>query len=73
MTERENQILVGYKGSSFLECGAVYAPFIPLILSPVVYDYTNFTPHIAIMTRYAKKMIRNSFYGKVIVHGMNFI
>ena len=73
MTERENQILVGYKGPSFLECGAVYAPYIPLILSPIVYDYTNFTPHLAVMTRYAKKMIRREFYGKVIVHGMNYI
>lgn len=62
-----NQILVGYKGNTFLETGFVYAPYVPLITTPTVYDPTNFTPSKGVMTRYAKKMIRSDFYGKVTV------
>jgi hypothetical protein len=63
----ENQILVGFRGSNFLETGAVYAPYVPLIMTPLVYDPKNFTPRKGVMTRYAKKMVRPEFYGKVIV------
>jgi len=63
----ENVLLMGYKGSSFLETGAVYAPYVPLILTPLVYDPTNFTPRRGVMTRYAKLMVRPEFYGKVYV------
>ena len=63
----ENQILVGFRGSNFLETGAVYSPYVPLIMTPLVYDPTNFTPRKGVMTRYAKKMVRNEFYGKVVV------
>jgi hypothetical protein len=45
----------------------VYAPYVPLILTPVVYDPTNFTPRRGVMTRYAKKMVRSEFYGLVNV------
>jgi hypothetical protein len=69
----ENQILVGFRGSSFLETGAVYAPYVPLIMTPLVYDPTNFTPRKGVMTRYAKKMVRSEFYGKVIVADINYI
>ena len=69
----ENQILVGFRGSSFLETGAVYAPYVPLIMTPLVYDPTNFTPRKGVMTRYAKKMVRPEFYGKVIVADVNFV
>jgi len=65
-----NQILMGYKGSQFLETGAVYAPYIPLIMTPLVYDPDTFTPRKGLMTRYAKKMVRPEFYGKVFVHGL---
>ena len=64
---QENQILVGFRGSNFLETGAVYSPYVPLIMTPLVYDPTNFTPRKGVMTRYAKKMVRSEFYGKVIV------
>jgi hypothetical protein len=64
----ENQILVGFRGSNFLETGAVYAPYVPLIMTPLVYDPKNFTPRKGVMTRYAKKMVRPEFYGKVIVN-----
>lgn len=69
----ENRILVGFKGSSFLETGAVYAPYVPLILTPLVYDPQNFTPRRGVMTRYAKKMIRPEFYGEVVIGDLNFV
>ena len=65
-----NVILMGYKGSQFLETGAVYAPYIPLIMTPLVYDPDTFTPRKGLMTRYAKKMVRPEFYGKVFVKGL---
>jgi hypothetical protein len=65
-----NSILMGYKGSQFLETGAVYAPYIPLIMTPLVYDPDTFTPRKGLMTRYAKKMVRPEFYGRVFVHGL---
>ena len=69
----ENTILMGYRGSQFLETGAVYAPYIPLIMTPLVYDPTNFTPRKGVMTRYAKKMVRPEFYGKIYVEGLDRI
>jgi hypothetical protein len=69
----ENLILMGYRGSQFLETGAVYAPYIPLIMTPLVYDPVTFTPRKGLMTRYAKKMVRPEFYGKIYVHGLETI
>jgi len=66
----ENVILMGYKGNQFLETGAVFAPYIPLIMTPLVYDPVSFTPRKGIMTRYAKKMVRPDFYGKVFIHDL---
>jgi len=68
-----NEILLGFKGSSFLETGAVYAPYVPLIMTPLVYDPTNFTPRRGVMTRYAKKMVRPEFYGKIFIKDLNNI
>ena len=65
-----NVILMGYKGAQFLESGAVYAPYVPLLMTPLVYDPNTFTPRKGIMTRYAKKMVRPEFYGKVLVQGL---
>ena len=67
----ENVILMGYRGSQFLETGAVYAPYIPLIMTPLVYDPKNFQPRKGVMTRYAKQMVRGEFYGKVYVGHLN--
>jgi hypothetical protein len=67
----ENTILMGFKGSQFLETGAVFAPYIPLIMTPLVYDPDTFTPRKGLLTRYAKKMVRPEFYGKVFVAGLN--
>jgi hypothetical protein len=63
----DNVILMGFRGNNFLETGAVYAPYIPLIQTPLVYDPVNFTPRRGVMTRYAKKIVRPEFYGKVLV------
>jgi hypothetical protein len=62
-----NEILLGFRGNNFLETGAVYAPYVPLIMTPLVYDPTNFTPRRGVMTRYAKKMVRPEYYGRVFV------
>jgi hypothetical protein len=67
----ENVILMGYKGNQFLETGAVFAPYIPLIMTPLVYDPVSFSPRKGIMTRYAKKMVRPDFYGKVICQDLD--
>jgi len=70
---KENLILMGYRGTQFLETGAVYAPYIPLIMTPLVYDPKSFTPRKGVMTRYAKKMLRGEFYGKIYVDGLHKI
>ena len=69
----ENVILMGYRGSQFLEAGAVYAPYVPLMMTPLVYDPETFTPRKGLMTRYAKKMIRPEFYGKIFVSDIDQI
>jgi hypothetical protein len=67
----ENVILMGFRGKQFLETGAVFAPYIPLIMTPLVYDPNTFTPRKGLMTRYAKKMLRPEFYGKIYIGGLN--
>jgi hypothetical protein len=66
----ENVILMGYRGSQFLETGAVFAPYVPLIMTPLVYDPDTFTPRKGLLTRYAKKMIRPEFYGRIYVNDL---
>jgi len=65
-----NQILIGHKGTSLLDTGYVYAPYVPLQLTPTMYNPFNFTPIKGIMTRYAKKMVNNRFYGRITVDGV---
>jgi hypothetical protein len=67
----ENQILMGFKGSQYLETGAVFAPYIPLIMTPLVYDPDTYTPSKGLLTRYGKKMIRPEYYGLIQVAGLN--
>ena len=69
----DNVVLMGYRGANFLETGAVYAPYIPLIMTPLVYDPTNFTPRRGVMTRYAKKVVRPEFYGKIVIDRLELI
>jgi hypothetical protein len=67
----ENVMLMGYRGSQFLETGAVFAPYVPLIMTPLVYDPDTFTPRKGLLTRYAKKMIRPEFFGRIFVNDLN--
>jgi hypothetical protein len=67
----DNAMLMGFRGSNFLETGAVYAPYIPLIMTPLVYDPQNFTPRRGVLTRYAKLVVRPEFYAKILVKGLN--
>jgi hypothetical protein len=59
-------ILVGRRGSSFLESGYVYAPYVPLQVTPTIFGIEDFVPRKGVMTRYAKKMVRPDMYGLVI-------
>jgi hypothetical protein len=68
-----NKILVGYKGGSYLESGYVYAPYVPLIVTPTIFAPEDFTPRKGVMTRYGKKMVRADFYGTVTCLGMDII
>jgi hypothetical protein len=70
---KENIMLLGFRGNNFLETGAVYAPYIPLIMTPLVYDPTNFTPRRGVMTRYAKKVVRPEFFGKILIDKLNLV
>ena len=63
-------VLVGHKGQSLLDTGYIYAPYVPLQLTPTMYNPFNFVPVKGIMTRYAKKMVINRFYGQVRVDGL---
>ena len=67
---KENTILMGYRGNQFLEAGAVFAPYIPLIMTPMVYEPDTFTPRKGLLTRYAKKVVRPEFYGKIQIDGL---
>lgn len=69
----ENIILLGYRGKQFLETGAVFAPYIPLIMTPLVYDPNTFTPRKGLLTRYAKKMLRPEYFAKIYVSALNTI
>lgn len=64
-------VLLGHKGNTFLEAGYIYAPYIPLQLTQTIYDANDFTPRKGIMTRYAKKMVNNRFYGVIYIDNIN--
>jgi len=65
-----NVVLVGRKGSSFLESGYVYAPYVPLQTTPTIFGIDDFVPRKGVMTRYAKKMVRPDMYGLVIIEDL---
>ena len=69
--QTENIILLGFRGGQFLEAGAVFSPYVPLIMTPLIYDPNTFTPRKGLLTRYAKKMIRPEFYGTIKVTGLD--
>ena len=63
-------IIIGHKGKSLLDTGYIYAPYIPMQLTPTIYNPENFAPVKGIMTRYAKKCVNNRFYGAIKVDGL---
>jgi hypothetical protein len=65
-----NSIIIGHKGKSLLDTGYIYAPYVPLQLTPTLQNPFNFAPTKGIMTRYAKKMVNNRFYGTITVDGV---
>ena len=65
-----NVVLVGRRGNSFLESGYVYAPYVPLQVTPTIFGPDDFVPRKGVMTRYAKKMVRPDMYGLVVVRGL---
>ena len=65
-----NIILVGRQGGSFLESGYVYAPYVPLQVTPTIFGIEDFVPRKGVMTRYAKKMVRPDMYGIVVCRGL---
>jgi len=67
------KMLIGYKGGSFLETGYVYAPYVPLIVTPTIYQQDDFTPRKGVMTRYGKQLVRADFFGTCTVLDMNIL
>lgn len=65
-----NTVLIGHKGTSILETGYIYAPYVPMQLTPVMYNPFDFTPIRGIMTRYAKKMVLNRYFGRIFCDGL---
>jgi hypothetical protein len=63
-------VIIGHKGKSLLDTGYIYAPYVPLQLTPTMYNPFNFAPVKGIMTRYAKKVVNNRFYGHIRVDGV---
>ena len=68
-----NKILMGFKGGTYLETGAVFATYVPLVMTPIVYDPNNFTPRKGVFSRYAKKMLRPEFYATITVGGLETV
>lgn len=68
-----DKILVGFKGDSFLETGYVYAPYVPLLITPTIFEPNDFTPRKAVMTRYASQMVRPEYYGVITVFDLDVI
>jgi len=68
-----NQVLMGYKGDSYMDSGYFYCPYVPLTQTPVVLDPESFCPRKGILTRYGKKLLREGakFYARLSI--ANFV
>ncbi len=62
--------ILGHKGDSLLDTGYIYAPYVPMQLTPTIYNAENFAPVKGIITRYAKKMVNNRYYGAIVCSGL---
>jgi hypothetical protein len=65
-----NLVLVGRRGKAFLESGYVYAPYVPLMITPTIFGTEDFVPRKGLMTRYAKKMVRPDMFGLVVIQDL---
>jgi hypothetical protein len=63
-------ILIGRKGSSFLESGYVHAPYVPLQMTPTIFAPEDLTPRKGVMMRYGKRMVRPDMYGLCVVRDL---
>ena len=63
-------LIMGHHGTSLLDTGYIYAPYVPMALTPTMYNPFNFAPVKGICTRYAKKLVNNKYYGDVQVDGL---
>ena len=63
-------VIIGHKGDSLLDTGYIYAPYVPMQLTPVIYNTANFAPVRGIITRYAKKMVNNRYFGQITCNGL---
>ena len=64
------KVIIGHKGASLLDTGYIYAPYVPMQLTPTIYNAENFAPVKGIITRYAKKMVNNRYYGAIVCSGL---
>jgi hypothetical protein len=69
-TNVSGTILIGLKGASFLDTGYVYAPYIPLQVTPTFLDPSDFSFRKGLRTRYAKRLMNSDFFGSVVVKGL---
>ena len=69
----EDEILLGYKGSSPMDSGYMYAPYIPLQMLPTITDPETFQPRKGLLTRYGKVAVspESRFYRIIRVIGAN--
>lgn len=67
------QLLMGYKGDSYMDSGYFFAPYVPLTQTPVVLDPEALCPRKGLLTRYGKKLLRDGskFFARLSI--ANFI
>lgn len=65
-------LIMGHHGTSLLDTGYIYAPYVPMALTPTMYNPFNFAPIKGIVTRYAKKLVNNKYYGAIKVDGLTY-
>ena len=76
-----DDVLLGYKGSTETDAAAFYCPYVPLMSSGVVMDPNTFEPTVSFMTRYGYKELTNTansfgnagdYVSKVAVSNLSF-
>ncbi len=61
----KRNLILGLKGSSFLEAGYIFAPYIPVFETQTVNE--SFNPSEVLASRYATKLIDNNLYGAIAI------